>query len=158
MPATLKEKLEVTWAIPTPQIVSIVQTKQACNFIVQKPWGHDHQGSQIPLSLPINLWLVSVIRCMVQHQTEGANCITLWESGESPLTPTTSAPDFLNFSYESLNAHACIPPHYLIGKEALHPMTLEDSERYFWHQAGSYDMANNPWKQNHPCWTNCFHL
>jgi hypothetical protein len=34
----------------------------------------------------------------------------------------------LNFSYESLNAHACIPPHYLIGKEALHPMTLEDSE------------------------------
>jgi hypothetical protein len=55
MPATLKEKMEVRRAIPTPQIVSIVQTKEACNFIAQKPWGHDHQGSQIPLSLPINL-------------------------------------------------------------------------------------------------------
>ena len=32
---------------------------------------------------------------------------TLWEDTSSPLIPITSAPAFLNFSYESLKAQAC---------------------------------------------------
>jgi len=46
---------------------------------------------------------------MVDYKNEKQKPLifTLWEEASSPLIPTTTAPAFLNFSYESLKAQAC---------------------------------------------------
>lgn len=42
-----------------------------------------------------------------KNETVKPLTFTLWEEASSPLIPTTTAPAFLNFSYESLKAQAC---------------------------------------------------
>lgn len=50
---------------------------------------------------------------------------TLWDEESSPLIPITSAPAFLNFSYESLKAQAC---NNKLIKLACGPITISEEQ------------------------------